>query len=74
MLWFGITSINAEVDALNGRLVVLDQQVHGPYSSMDALEDAINLKIEEATEDEEGGIIIPIRFSLCTEDVPELVE
>ena len=67
MLWFGISTVESDSE------VVVDQQIHGPYSNEGTLEDAINLKIEEATL-EEGGLVIPIRFGLCTDDVPELVE
>lgn len=64
-LWFGITYVS------DGE--VLDEQVHGPYADTESLEDAVNDKVSEATDYGDNVDAVPIRFELCTDDVPELV-
>lgn len=67
MLWFGITASDAD----SGEY--LEQQMHGPFCDTDHLEDAINEVIIEVTSQWSDAIVIPLRFELCTDDVPELV-
>lgn len=66
-LWFGVTAID-----MASREIV-DQQIHGPFEDIEALDDAVNTAIEEATLTGDDIVAVPMRFELCTDDVPELV-
>jgi len=65
-MYFGITFVDSDH-------IVIDQQIHGPYTDTDVMETAINLKEDEGTLDGEAMIAATVRFELCTDDVPELV-
>ena len=66
-LWFSITFFDYSA------LTIIEQEIHGPYANYDALEDAINEKAGDATSPGEAVVAIPVRFELCTDDVPELI-
>lgn len=67
MLWFSITFLDVS------SLAIVEQEIHGPYASYDALEDAINEKAGDVTSHGDAVVVVPVRFELCTDDVPELI-
>ena len=66
-LWFSITFLDTD------SLAIVEQEIHGPYENVDALENAINEKAGDATSHGESVVAVPVRFELCTDDVPELI-
>ena len=66
-LWFSITFLDTS------SFVVVEQEIHGPYENSEALENAINEKVSDATSHGDAVVAIPVRFELCTDDVPELI-
>ncbi len=66
-LWFNITFLDTDT------LSIVDQELHGPFENADAFEHAINEKASDATSHGEAVVAVPVRFELCTDDVPELI-
>ena len=66
-LWFSITFL--DMDSLS----IVDQEIHGPYENAETFENAINEKAGDATSHGESVVAVPVRFELCTDDVPELI-
>lgn len=66
-LWFSVTLLDLD------SLTIVEQEIHGPYEKPDAFENAINEKTGDATSHGDTVVAVPVRFELCTDDVPELI-